>query len=152
MTKNLSTMGLIGCTWCIPAIAADPAPNTVILEIDGAKVTLGDLEAKHPAGLFQARNSFFEAQKKAAEDFVGEYLLDRQAAKENMTVAQLLEKHVNSTIAKDPTEDSLRVYYEGIDVNEPYEAMRDKILDAVRQRRLTKARNAYMQSLREQAK
>jgi hypothetical protein len=64
--------------------------------------TLDELLVLASTGL----DNLFEAQKKAAEDFVGEYLLDRQAAKENMTVAQLLEKHVNITIAKDPTEDS----------------------------------------------
>lgn len=152
MIRFLSTAGLMACCWCIPAIAAEPAANSVILEIDGAKLTLADLEAKNPAGMFQARNSFFEAQKKAVDEFVSEYLLERQAAKEHVTVAQLLEKHVNITGSKDPSEESLRVYYEGIDVNEPFEAMRGKILDAIRQRRLAKVKSAYMQSLRDQAK
>ena len=37
--------------------------------------------------------------------------------KENVTVAELLQRHVNGTIAKDPSDDALRVYYEGIDYN-----------------------------------
>jgi hypothetical protein len=41
---------------------------------------------------------------------VEEYLLERQAKKENVTVAELLQRHVNSTIAKDPSDDALRVY------------------------------------------
>jgi protein-disulfide isomerase len=151
MFKYLSTVGLIACSWCIPAIAADPAPNTVILEIDGAKLTLADLEAKNPSVMFQARNTFHEAQKKAVDDFVGEYLLERQAAKEHLTVDQLLDRHVNSAAGKDPSDDALRVYYEGIDVNESFEAVRVRIIDAIRQRRIAKAKTAYMQSLREHA-
>jgi protein-disulfide isomerase len=102
--------------------------------------------------LFQARNSFFEAEKKAVDEYIEDYLLERQAQKENLTVDKLLELHVNSTIAKDPDDAALRVYYEGVDTTEPFEAVRDKILDHVRQRRLAKAKAAYMQTLRSQAK
>jgi len=66
-------------------------------------------------------------------------------------VAELLDKHVNSAAGKDPSDESLRVYYEGIDVNEPFEAVRGRIVDAIKQRRIAKAKTAYMQSLREQA-
>jgi protein-disulfide isomerase len=151
MIKYLPAVGLIALSCCLPAVAVDPAANAVIVEIDGAKLTLGDLEIKNPAVMFQARNSFYEAQKKAVEDFVGDYLLERQAAKEHVTVAELLEKHVNSAAGKDPSDESLRVYYEGIDTNEPFEAVRGRIVDAIRQRRITRAKTAYMQSLREQA-
>jgi protein-disulfide isomerase len=128
------------------------AGNTVVAEIDGTPLTLAQFESKRPSALFQARNSFAEAEKKAVEEYIEDFLLERQAQKEKITVAQLLELHVNSTIAKDPDDAVLRVYYEGVDTNEPFEAVRDKILDHVRQRRLAKARAAYVQSLRSQAK
>jgi protein-disulfide isomerase len=129
-----------------------PAGEVVLVEINGAKVTLAELERKHPTALFQARNTFHEAQRKAVEGFVDEYLLEQQAKKENVTVAQLLEKHVNGTIAKDPSEEALHVYFEGVDTKEPYEAVRGKIIDALRQRRIAKAKSDYMQSLRDQSK
>lgn len=122
--------------------------STVIAEIDGAKLTLADLERKNPARLFQARNAFYDAERKAVDEYVEEYLLERQAKKENVTVAELLERHVNSTIAKDPSDDALRVYYEGIDTNESFEAVRGKIADHLRQRRIAKAKASYLQSLR----
>src|SRR5262249_16339719 len=55
------------------------AAGTVLAEIDGVKITLADFEAKRPAGLFQARNSFFEAEHKAIDEFVSDYLLIREA-------------------------------------------------------------------------
>jgi len=98
--------------------ASDGASGgTVIAEIDGVKLTLADLERKNPARLFQVRNTFHEAERKAVDEFVEEYLLERQAKKENVTVTELLQRHVNSTIAKDPSDDALRVYYEGIDTD-----------------------------------
>jgi hypothetical protein len=126
--------------------------NTVVAEVDGTRITLAQFESKRPSALFQARNNFFDAEKKAVEEYIDDLLLERQAQKENVTVAQLLERHVNSTIAKDPEDEVLRVYYEGVDTNEPFEAVRDKIVEHIRQRRLTRARTAYIQELRSQAK
>jgi protein-disulfide isomerase len=83
---------------------------------------------------------------------VNEYVLEKQAKAENVTVAQLLERHVNGTIEKDPPEDALRVYYEGVETTEPYEAVRGQILDALRQRRLAKAKAAYLKSLLAESK
>jgi protein-disulfide isomerase len=126
--------------------------NSVIAEVDGIKLTLADFERRRPEALFQARNAFYETEKKAVEEFIDSYLLERRAQEEHVTVAQLLERHVNSTIAKDPDDTALRVYYEGIDTNEPFEAVRGKILEILRQRRAAKAKSAYMQELRNEAK
>jgi thiol-disulfide isomerase/thioredoxin len=122
-----------------------------VVEINGARMAISDLEHKNPAALFQARNSFYEAQKKAVDQFVDEYLLETQAKKEGLTVAQLLDKHVNSSIAKDPSEEALRVYFEGVDTAEPYESVRGKILESLRTRRAQKARAAYLQALHSQS-
>jgi protein-disulfide isomerase len=141
------------------AVAADSGGNAVaggdavvIFEINGTKVTLADLEQKHPLALFQARNSFHDAEQRVVALFVDEYLLDMQAKKENVTVDQLLEKHVNEAIAKDPSEEALHVYYEGVETKESYEVVRGKILEALRSRRIAKAKAEYMESLRSQSK
>lgn len=150
--------GLISSTLCIAAMAETPggasaSSNPVLAEIDGKKITLAEFERQRPVSLFHARNTFYEAQKKAAEAFVEEYLLERQAQKENLTVPQLLEKHVGSTLPKDPPEEALRVYYEGVDGNTaPFEAVRPQILQHIRDRRMDRAKKAYIDSLRSQAK
>jgi protein-disulfide isomerase len=154
MIKHLATVGLLACAWSFAAYAAESGSNAgnTVLDIDGTKITLEDIESKHPAILFQARTTFYDAQRKAVDEFINEYLLERQAKKENVTVAELLKRHVNSTLAKDPADESLRVYYEGLDTTESFDAVRDKIVDVIRQRRLAKARTAYLESLRAQAK
>ncbi len=153
----VTSLGLISSTLFMSAFAAtnnEVAPNgaSVVAEIDGTKLTLAEFERKRPTGLFQAKNTFYEAQRKAVEDYIYEYLLERQAQKENLTITQLLEKHVYNTLPKDPPDEALRVYYEGVDTTEPYEAVRSQILDNVRQRRMTKAKNAYLLALRNSAK
>jgi protein-disulfide isomerase len=158
MIKPLFTAGVISSVLCISAFGggSDPSSSsdTVLIEIDGAKITLGEFEHKQPNALFQARNTFYEAERKAADAFVDEYLLDKQAQKEHLTVAQLLEKHVDGNLPQDPSEEALRVFYEGLGakVNQPYEAVRGQILDRLHQIRKDKMKDAYVKSLREAAK
>jgi predicted DsbA family dithiol-disulfide isomerase len=142
----------------LPVVASDdvttnqaPSSPLVIAEVDGVNLTLADFEARRPTGLFQARNNFYEAERKAVDEFINEYLLNREAQKQGITPEQLLERHINEAGFKQPSEETLRVYYEGVDTTEPYEAVRDKILEAIRTRRIARARTAYFQELRKQA-
>jgi protein-disulfide isomerase len=155
MTKVSLMLAVLSLTTSMRG--AESSPNArgsgaaVVAEVDGVKLTRADFEGKNPARLFQARNAFHEAERKAVDEFIDEYLLERQAQKEGVTVAQLLERHVNSKIAQDPSDEALRVYYEGVDTTESFEAVRDKIVDHLRQRRAAKVKTGYLQSLRTQA-
>ena len=133
-----------------PPDAGSAADEPVLVEVNGAKLTLSDLEKKSATALFQARTTYYETERKVIEDGVDQYLLDQQARKEGITVPQLIEKHVNSTIAPDPSEEALQVYFEGLDTTEPYAVVRGKILEALRQRRIAKAKLEYMKTLRNQ--
>jgi protein-disulfide isomerase len=128
-------------------------PNTVIAEINGTKITLADLEEKRAEKLFQAQNMYYQAERKVLDDYIGQYLLEQQAQREGISVDALLERHVKSKLPPDPSDEALRVYYEGLDgMNQPFEAVRDQIIAHLRQRRFEKAQAAYIQSLRDQAK
>jgi protein-disulfide isomerase len=61
----------------------------------------------------------------------------------------LIDRDIKSQV-KDPTEDQMKVYYEGLETDQPYEAVRDKILEKIRQLRTDKARAAYVKALRAQ--
>lgn len=135
-----------------PTSDARPPGSPLLVEINGTKITLADFERKRPTAMFQALNTYYESQRKATEEFVDEYLLEEEAKKQHLTVAQLLDREVNSKLAKDPSEEALRVYFEGVDTTEPFEAVRGKIIDALRQRRSAKLKTAYMQTLRSAAK
>jgi protein-disulfide isomerase len=153
MTKFCLILGFLSASPFAAAFADEPSSNSaVVLEINGTKFTFSEFEQKRPAALFQARNTFYQSARKAADEFVDSYLLEQQANAEHITVAELLERHVNSVITKDPPEDALRVYYEGVDTTEPYEAVRPQILSHIRQKRLDKAKAEYLKTLHSQAK
>lgn len=152
MTRLPMTVGLVLLTSGFLALAQhsnEPSSSSAVLvEIDGKKITLADFEQKRPTSLFQARNTFYQTERKALDEFVDQYLLDQEASKEGLTVEKLLERDINSKLPPDPSEDALRVYYEGVDTTQPYDVVKGQIIESLRQRRINKAKAAYMQALR----
>jgi len=156
MIRYPLTAAILSSMLCL-AFAESPkklaSDDTVVLvEIDGARITAAEFNQKKPGALFQAQSALYETQRKALDAFVDEYLLERQARKENVTTEELLKRHIESAIEKDPSEEVLKVYYEGVDSNEPFETAKGKIREYIRQRRIGKAKAAYVQSLRSEAK
>ncbi|MGC2448263.1 MAG: thioredoxin domain-containing protein [Candidatus Sulfotelmatobacter sp.] len=123
--------------------------STVVAEVGGVKVTLAELEQQESAKLLSAHYQYYQAQSKALEDLIDKKLLEQKAASENLTVDQLIDRDIKSKV-NDPTEDQMKVYYEGLETDQPYEAVRGKILEKIRQLRTDKVRAAYVKALRAQ--
>jgi SurA N-terminal domain len=81
---------------------------SVVAELGGQKVTLAELQQKEASKLLKARYDLYVAERQALDQLINDTLLDMQAKRENLTVAQLLDKHVKSQV-KDPTEDEMKV-------------------------------------------
>ena len=136
------------------AHAADgnaPDSRPAVLEINGAKMTAEDVDHKLPGRLLQARATLYQTERKALDEFIEIYLLEQQAKVEGLTVEALMQRHVNGAIAKEPSEELVRMLYEVANTPETYEKARVQILERVRQARLAKARVAYVDSLRAKA-
>ncbi len=131
------------------AAAHAQVTDEVISEINGVKITRSDLEKAQGNKLLQARYQYYLAEQKALDEYIDTRLIEMEAAKEKLTVDQLLDKEVNGKIV-DPTEEQLQVYYDDYNGKEPYEAVRDKIKDYIHQRRQAKYRAAFIQKLRTQ--
>ena len=122
--------------------------TSVVAEVGGVKVTMAELEQEESARLLSAHYQYYQAETRALNDLIDKKLLEQKAANENLTIDQLVELDVKAQV-KDPTEDQMRVYYEGLETDQSYEAVRGKILEKIRQVRLDKARSTYLSSLRE---
>jgi len=143
-------LGLLG-----PAHASDinsPAGSPVVLEIGGTKITAEDVDRKIPGRLLQARFTHYQAERKALDEFVEVYLIEQAAKAENLTVEALLDKHITkAAMGPDPSEDVLRTIYELSATPEPYEKTKVQIVERLRQARLAKAKNTYIESLKSKA-
>lgn len=124
--------------------------SDVISEINGIKITRGELENSQGNKLLQARYQFYLAEQKALEEYIDNRLLQLEAGKEKISVEELLDREVISKVVN-PTDDQLRIYYEDLNIKEPFESIRGKILDHIRQRRIAIARAAYLEKLRERS-
>jgi len=134
------------------AFAQGSTADAVLAEVNGQKVTSAEFEQAEGNRLLQARFEYYEAQRKALDELIDKHLLEEQASRENITVEQLLQRNVYSKVAPDPTDDQVRVYYEGMDSDKPFDEMKDKIRQHIHDARANKAKTAYLKTLRTQAK
>jgi protein-disulfide isomerase len=124
--------------------------SSVVAEVGGVKVTMGELEQEESAKLLSAHYQYYQAETRALNDLIDKKLLEQKAKSEKLTVDQLVDRDIKSQV-KDPTEDQMKVYYEGLETDQPYESVREKILEKIRQLRTEKARAAYVTALRAQS-
>src|SRR5438105_13298413 len=124
--------------------------SAVIAEVNGVKISAAELEQKQKGMLLEAQSQYYQVQRKALDKLIDEHLLESEARRQRVTVPQLLDREVNSKV-KAPTEDQVQVFYEGLESNEPYAEVRDKIADRIRELRVRKAQTAYLEKLRSQA-
>ncbi len=129
------------------SVDAALSSSTVVAEVDGTKVTLGELEQKRADNLFQAQDAYYKTERNALVDLANEMVLNKEAQKEGVTIDKLLDEHVKSKLPKDPGDEALRVFYEGLDTRETYDALKGRILEHIHQTRYEKARAAYVQAL-----
>jgi len=127
--------------------------NAVVAEVNGDKLTAADLEQQEGSKLLQSRYAYYEVQRKALDDLIDQHLLEIQARKQNLTVDQLLDHEVNGKLPAEPTDDQVHVYYEGVETDKPFDQdMKEKIRQHIHEARVTKAKAAYLKTLRSQAK
>jgi protein-disulfide isomerase len=140
-------MGLAAVLGTCSIAARGQDSANVVAEIGGHSITTDELMQKEAGKLLQARYKYYLAERDALEQFINDQLLEMQAKKESVSVDELLKKHVSATV-KEPTEDQLKFYYEGVQTEESYEVARPNILETIHQLRANKAKEAYITALR----
>jgi protein-disulfide isomerase len=149
VSGNLLSFGLSALVLLSAGSAAAQEDTRVVAEVGGVKVTMAELEQEESARLLSAHYQYYQAETRALNELIDKKLLEQKAKSENLTLEQLVERDIKSQV-KDPTEDQMKVYYEGLETDQPYDAVRGKILEKIRQLRTEKARSAYVSVLRVQ--
>jgi len=126
-------------------------PVQVVARVSGADLTLTDLKQLEGGKLLQAQYQYYLNERKALEELIDSRLLADEARRRNISLDQLLDTEVYKGV-KDPTEDQLEVYYEGLDTQDSFASVREDVLQHIRELRRTKARAAFVEQLRKQAK
>lgn len=143
-------MGLSFVAGCLLYGQTGEKPLQVVARVSGADLTLSDLQQFEGGKLLQAEFQYYLNERKALEELIDNRLLADEARKKGIPLEQLLETEVYKNV-KDPTEDQLEVYYEGLDTQDSFQSVHDDVLQHIRELRRGKARAAYVEQLRKQA-
>jgi protein-disulfide isomerase len=144
-------MGLFVSAATVLCGQTEPELRQVVARVSGVDLTLSDLKSDESGKLLQAEYQYYLNERKALEELIDNRLLADEARAKSISLDQLLETEVYKRV-KDPTEDQLEVYYEGLDTKDSYQSAREDVLQHIRELRRTKARAAYVEQLRKQAK
>ncbi len=123
------------------------ADSEVVANVGGVKVTMAELEQEESAKLLSAHYTYYQAEQKALDALIDKRLLEQKAKSEGLTLDQLVDRDIKSHI-KDPSEDQMKVYYEGVETDQPFEVVRPKVLEKIRELRTNKALAVYVKALR----
>lgn len=124
--------------------------NDVVVQINGEKVTRQQLEEQESTTMLQARYDFYKAQQKALDGMINRRLVEAEAKKKNLTVDELFKHEIDDKI-KDLSDEQLHFVYEVAGLSEPFDAIKSKLQESVRQQRAKKMRGEYITALREKA-
>jgi len=152
--KHVASLFLMGLAFTAATILFGQAAQEsvqVVARVSGTDLTLGDLQQLEGGKLLQAEYQYYLNERKALEELIDNRLLADEARRKAISLDKLLDTEVYKGV-KDPTEDQLEVYYEGLDTQESYQSVREDVLQHLRELRRTKARAAYVEQLRKQAK
>jgi protein-disulfide isomerase len=146
--KAMHWSGVVVSLLVMVAAGLGQEGSEVVAEVNGVKITRQELETKESSKLLQVLYQSYAVEEGALEDLIDQQLLALEAARQQVSVAQLEAREIDAKV-KDPSEAQLRMYYEDAITDEPYAAVRGKILSELHQRRRAKVRAAYLQQLRE---
>jgi protein-disulfide isomerase len=154
MNRNARVALLLVAGFCLMAVSyalgQDAAESSaVVAKVGGTSLTMADLQRSEGGKLLQAEYQYYLNERKAVDELIDNQLLADEAHRRNLSLDELLKAEIYKNV-KDPTEDQLEVYYEGLDTQEPYEAVRADVLEHIRELRRTKARAAFIENLRKQ--
>jgi protein-disulfide isomerase len=125
-------------------------PSRVVARVGDRNITVGELEEHDPAKMLDANYKYYTAQHDLIDEAIANDLFEEQAKKEHLTVEQLLDRHVRAKV-KDPSDEAVEVYYEGLQTDQPFAALKDKIKEHIREGRERKQIETYAKSLRADA-
>ena len=138
----------------IDSTAATPvdAPQGVIAEVEGEKITSEQLEKAIAAELTNLQEQIYNLKRQKLEGMINDRLLSLEAARQNVSVAELLDREVTSKVTL-VTEQEVDTFYE---VNKAKikdgAQVRQQIRQYLQNQSLTNQREKYLQTLRSKAK
>jgi protein-disulfide isomerase len=135
-----------------PATEADRA--RVLATVDGALVTLGEVEDRALPVTYELRRKIYEIEKRALDERIADALIAQEAARRGMTPQDLLDTDVGAKVHIVDADEAAAYYasHQGEFGGRPFADVRDRLVGALQQRVDDRAVDAYVATLRAAAK
>lgn len=131
----------------LPTYAQLESNDRPLAILDGEPITDADLDIE--SKLLDLRQQAYQARLEGLDNLITRRIVEKEAAKRGVTGRELLQKEVNDKIA-DPTHEEIEEFYrkQKTRINKPLEEIREQIGDFLKNQRLTKARNEFVEALK----
>jgi len=137
----------------LPAGAQAPAPGEPLAEVDGVAITTEEVETALAAQLTKLEEQIYQMKRQKVEALINERLLAREAAKRGISVPALLDAEVTSKVGL-VTEQEIEQFYQANKgrLQGDEGQVREQIRAHLQNQKLQATREAFLRSLRSQAK
>jgi protein-disulfide isomerase len=136
------------------AVAAQtPANGEPLAELDGEAITAEEVEKAIAAQLSKLEEQIYDLKRQQVEALIAERLLAQEAAKHGMTVQALLDAEVTGKI-EPVTDQEIETFYQAnkAQLKGDEATAREQIRSHLQKQKLAARHEAFVQSLRSQAK
>jgi len=151
------TLLLLAPFFLLPAVVAaqssgDQDSKQPLAVFDGQKIYDDQLPPQEQSQLQRMMQQVFGVQRRALQEVLDQKLVEDAAKKKGLTVDDLIKSEVDSKVA-DPSDDEVSDYYQQHQgqINQPFDQIKDKIREGLKDQAVQKARRLYVQDLMEQA-
>lgn len=120
--------------------------------VDGQPIYERDLEGPVASQMLQIHQQEYEIKSKALDELIRKRLLEAEAKKRGVSTDKLLEQEVDSKIPE-PTDAEIEGYYLAVrsQLNQPLQAIKPQLQNAVKLLKTQQAREDFADSLRAKA-
>jgi protein-disulfide isomerase len=158
MRRTIVPALLILCSLSLGASAATTAkptapPPGIVAEVDGEKITAEQLEKGIAVELSGLQDQIYKLKKQKLDAMIDERLLAREAARQKVSVTELIDREVTAKVSL-VTEQDIDAFFQankerikGADGPQ----IREQIRQYLQNQRLAAERDKYLQSLRAKA-
>lgn len=144
-------LSLIVCCGAQPCSTRVPHPAPVAL-VDGKPILDSELSSLIEGQLRRLELQEYQVRRRALDDLITERLLAAEAREKGIASEELLRHEVDEKVAEPSEAELQRVYADRKDLsNVPFEQIREQLRQQLKQDNLARARQTYINGLRQRA-
>jgi protein-disulfide isomerase len=148
-----ATSSLLFAATFFAALSASPAlaasSDKVVATVGTHQITEAELDKKIKPQMDQLQSQVYDLKRKAIDAMVDEYLLTQAAKKQGVPVKDYVQKQIIEKVGH-VTEPEAKKYYDAHKGpgTVPYDKIKDRLIAALQQQKMTEARDALIDQLR----